>query len=157
VTGALDLAGPSDIEAIWAIERTEGYAPYVGRWEREAHRAEMERPGSLYLVWREDGRVAGFVLLQNLDDLHGTAYLKRMAMAMAVAGRGAGTAFLKAVVDWVFANTATHRLELHTVEHNHRARRCYEKAGFLTEGLLRDRFRDGDGWVSAWLMAVIRP
>lgn len=40
---------------------------------------------------------------------------------------------------------------------NPRARRVYEKAGFVAEGVLRQVLRDGDDWVDATVMSILAP
>jgi RimJ/RimL family protein N-acetyltransferase len=149
-------ASPVDVDAIMGIEADPAYAGLVGQWPREQHLAEMILPSSRYFVLRrQDGEVAGFALVQRLDDSDRKAHLKRIAVREA--GSGAGTILLRAVLDWVYANTETNRLDLDVFVCNDRARRCYEKAGLQVEGVLRDYHRNSDGsFSSQWLMSILR-
>jgi RimJ/RimL family protein N-acetyltransferase len=149
-------ATPADVEAIMGIESDPAYQGLVGHWPREQHLAEMARPSSRYFALRSaDGDVAGFAMVQRLDDPDRKAHLKRIAVRET--GSGAGTILLRAVVDWVYANTDTNRLDLDVFLDNDRARRCYEKAGFQVEGVLRDYHLNADGsFSSQWLMSILR-
>lgn len=86
---AVDRATPADIPALMGIERGEGFDRLVGRWTADQHAAEMARPGSRCLVVRRDGEAAGFALVQGLDDPHGSATLRRIAVARPGEGLGA--------------------------------------------------------------------
>jgi RimJ/RimL family protein N-acetyltransferase len=149
-------ASPADVDAIMAIESDPAYAGLVGQWPREQHLAEMTLPSSRYFVLRrDDAQIAGFALVQRLHDPDRKAHLKRIAVREA--GSGAGTILLKAVLDWVYANTEINRLDLDVFVGNDRARRCYEKAGLRVEGVLRDYHRHADGsFSSQWLMSILR-
>jgi RimJ/RimL family protein N-acetyltransferase len=56
------------------------------------------------------------------------------------AGRGIGGRLLAAAEDWARERQAV-RLELTVVADNERARRLYEKAGFVVEGVMRSHIR----------------
>ncbi len=45
------------------------------------------------------------------------------------------------MIDYAFGDLDLHRVELLADEQNGRAIRCYEKCGFVREGLLRDHRR----------------
>ena len=152
---AFDRIGPGDIPALMAIERLPGYDKLVGRWEAEKHAAEMADPGTLYFALRESGRLAGFAIILHLDDPNRRAHLKRIAVAEP--GRGDGARLLRGLIDHLFTETETNRLDLDVFEDNDRARKAYEKAGFTTEGLMREHHRMDDGsFRSVWLMSILR-
>ena len=143
MTLRLYVAGEDDVPAIMRLERTPGYEGLVGRWDEPRHRQEMATPSSRYLLSRESGEADGFVLFQGLDDPNLRVHLKRTAVADA--GRGLGTRLLSASIDWLFTATDANRLDLEVFVDNTRARRAYEKLGFLTEGVLRDWIRMSNG------------
>lgn len=132
-----------DIPAIMAIERTPGYENLVGRWENERHLEELGKTGSRYVVWARNGDVEGFAILQGIGSPNLRTHLKRIAVAEP--GTGSGTRLLRDLVDWVFRETDTNRLDLDVYVENERARRAYEKVGFTVEGTLRDWLRSADG------------
>jgi RimJ/RimL family protein N-acetyltransferase len=51
---------------------------------------------------------------------------------------GYGTEVTRLVVDYALDVVRLHRLSLEVFDHNRRARRVYEKCGFVVEGRLRD-------------------
>jgi diamine N-acetyltransferase len=134
----------ADIEFIVATERLPGFEQLTARWSADQHRAAMDRADTRYLVggWAATP-LAGFALLQPLDDVHEGAKLKRIAVTRP--GEGFGRPFLNAVIDWVFESTASDRLWLDVFTHNGRARHVYLSLGFREDGLLRQAYRMSDG------------
>jgi RimJ/RimL family protein N-acetyltransferase len=148
-------AGPADIPAIMAIERRPGYDQLVGRWEEDAHRAEMGKPSVRYFALREGRTLAGFAIVQGIGDANRRAHLKRIAVAEP--GSGAGAPLLRGLIGHVFTETDTNRLDLDVFVGNDRARRAYEKAGFTAEGVMREHHRNADGrYRDVWLMSILR-
>lgn len=146
-----------DIPAIMAIERQPGYEALVGRSSAEFHARALVDPDYAYLVAIDDsGAIAGFGILRGLSETMGNVTLKRIAVN--TPGRGFGTAMLRAIVDWVFENTATHRFWLDHIITNDRARHVYEHCGFRREGVMREAYAmPGDGRrVDLALMSLLR-
>jgi RimJ/RimL family protein N-acetyltransferase len=71
--------------------------------------------------------------------------------------RGLGTEAVRLITGYAFDRLRLHRVALEVYAFNPRARRAYEKAGFVTEGVLRDALRWDDGWVDAVVMSVLAP
>ncbi len=69
--------------------------------------------------------------------------------------RGLGTEAIRMFVGYGFEQLGLHRIELEVFAFNPRARRVYEKGGFVAEGVLREVKRDGDGWVDATVMSIL--
>jgi diamine N-acetyltransferase len=155
-TLAITPATEADIEAIREIEADRRYDGLLGRWSAERHRHEMVQTSSRYFVLRNGGaEILGFALIQGYGDEDLKLHLKRIAVRDP--GRGAGTFLLKAVLEQIFGETETNRVDLDLEVDNERARRAYEKAGFRTEGVLRDWHRNPDGSFSTMrLMSVLR-
>lgn len=69
--------------------------------------------------------------------------------------RGIGTEAARLIVGYGFEQLGLHRIGLHVHGHNHRARRVYEKVGFVVEGVRREaRSRDGE-WVDEVVMGIL--
>ena len=154
--GRTELATEADIPAIMAIERTEGFEGHVGRWSHEQHAAEMAKESTRYFVLREErGRVGGFAILQQIGEPDLRVHLKRIAVREA--GHGLGSRLLSSILEWLFTQTDTNRVDLDLFVENDRARRAYEKAGFQIEGRLRDYHRSVDGRLrDAFIMGILR-
>lgn len=152
---SVEVAVPADIPTIMAVERGPGFETLVGRWTREEHAEEMAKPSVRYLVLRNGGDISGFALLQRIGEPDARVHLKRIAVREP--GIGAGGRLLSAVVDWLFSNTETNRLDLDVYVDNERARRAYEKAGFRVEGRLREYHLGADGERhDVWFMSILR-
>ncbi len=90
--------------------------------------------------WRNRGCVLGIVVGEDVDR-----------------GRGFGTAAVRALVRHAFRDLGLHRVELEVYPDNVRARRCYDKAGFVVEGVRRQAtFKDG-AFRDNVLMSVLAP
>lgn len=153
---SLTQATEDDLPAIMRIERTPGYELFVGRWDLETHKAALASSDARYFVWREGGGIAAFAILQKLAEPNPVVLLKRLAAARA--GKGAGTAMLRAVIAWVFDTTDNQRFELHCSMGNPRALHVYEREGFTLEGVMRDLHRLPDGSFGAsGMLSILRP
>lgn len=151
----VEAATKSDIPAIMRVERTEGYARLVGRWEAEEHSTEIENPSCRYLVARDGTDIAGFAILQGVGSGNQCVRLRRIAVANP--GRGVGSGLLRSVLQICFADLAAHRVELFVFVDNERAYRTYLRTGFSEEGVVRDLHRDADGtFRSMRLMSMLR-
>jgi len=151
-----EFATPADIPAIMAIERTPGFEEYVGRWSKEQHSAEMAKDSNRYFVLRDEGgAVLAFAIFQKIGDPDLRVHLKRIVASEA--GQGAGSRLLQSALDWLYTETETNRVDLDLFVENERARRAYEKLGFIVEGRLRDYHRSVDGRLrDALIMSILR-
>ena len=149
------VASHADIPTIMPIERGEGYARLVGRWDAEQHAREMDNPTSRYFLAQDESRVVAFAILQYVGSPNQCIRLKRIAARQAE--RGSGSRFLALLLKTCFDELAAHRVELLVHMENERARRVYERAGFIVEGVLRDFHRDADGtFRSMRLMSLLK-
>ena len=149
-------ASEADIEAMRRIEAAPGYEKLVGRWPAERHREEMAKGSSRYFVLRDGaGEIVGFALVQGFGGEDRKVHLKRIALRDP--GQGAGSLLLRGVLELIFGEAETNRVDLDVFLDNGRARRAYEKAGFREEGVLRDWHLMADGsFADVRFMAVLR-
>ena len=108
------------------LERLPGYEVTVGRFEADEHAAQMARPDVRYVGVREGSGLAGFVILQELDQP--TVLLRRIAVSRQ--DGGVGSWLVAAVMDWVFSHTAAEGLRLSVMLDNSRGRFVYRRQGF---------------------------
>ena len=117
---------PADIPEVMRIERLPGYEETVGRFEADEHARQIAASDVRYYGLRDGAGLAGFVILQELDQP--TVLLRRIAV-----GRrdgGVGSWLVGAVMDWVFAETSAEALKLTVALNNPRGRFVYERQGF---------------------------
>jgi RimJ/RimL family protein N-acetyltransferase len=115
-----------------------------------------ERTLSLAIVIKESERLIGGAGLREID------FVNRHAVFGICLGdknewdKGYGTETLCLLLGHAFETMNLHRVSLHVLEHNKRGQRCYEKAGFVREGVLRqETFREGRYWDTV-VMAILR-
>ena len=60
---------------------------------------------------------------------------------------------MEEMLDWVAEYSTLSRVELEVVAVNKKARRLYEKFGFVEEGLIKNGAKIGDGYEDIVLMA----
>ena len=150
-----EFATQADIPAIMAIERTPGFEDNVGRWSEEQHAAEMAKDSVRYFVLRDGGAIQAFAIFQHIGEPDRRVHLKRIVAREA--GQGAGSRLLQKALDWLYIETETNRIDLDLFVENERARRAYEKLGFIVEGRLRDYHRSVDGRIrDALIMSILR-
>lgn len=70
-------------------------------------------------------------------------------------GKGIGLQATKAILRHAFCDMNLHRVELTVMEHNQRARKLYEKAGFKTEGIKRDAVYKNGQYRNFILMSIL--
>ena len=134
----------SDLPFIMTTERGPNFERFVGRWSENEHRAALSSPEFAYFLGKRTGeRPIGFVILRDLNDIHGNIGLMRIAVTHP--GQGFGAGLVRATVDWVFQNALAYRLWLDVLEDNARAKHVYQSTGFVAEGILRGAYKLPDG------------
>ena len=105
----------------------------------------------------EDQTVFGHVELGAIDRRNNSLRIGRVLIDPACQGRGLGAGMMRAAVDLAFDQFEMHRVDLWVFENNPRAIACYEKVGFLHEGVCRDWFKIGDEYWSMVIMSILAP
>lgn len=102
-----------------------------------------------------DGAFLGEAVLNDLDVDNDSVSYRIWLAGPQVFGRGYGSEATAAVVDYAFA-LGLHRVALEVYEHNPRARRAYERCGFVLEGRLRQALSWQGRRYDAVVMAILR-
>jgi RimJ/RimL family protein N-acetyltransferase len=110
----------------------------------------------LAVVDRATGACVGEVVLNNWDPPNRNCNFRTL-LGAAGRDRGLGTEAVRLIVGHGFERLGLHRISLEVFAFNPRARRVYEKVGFVAEGVLRQVLRDGDGWTDATVMSILAP
>jgi RimJ/RimL family protein N-acetyltransferase len=119
------------------------------RWV--ASRQEHDDRADFAIVRNEDDVVLGEVVLNDYDPDDAVCNFRIGLRGPEVFGRGYGTEATGLVLDYAFDTVGLHRVELEVYEFNPRGQRCYEKAGFVREGVRRKALR----WEGAWHDVVV--
>lgn len=108
---------------------------------------------------RETGRpqMIGFVLFKNFQPVYQTAELGVRIGDESERGKGFGTRAVQLALEYAWNVLNLHRVSLHVLAHNERAIASYLRAGFVSEGVLREAaFIDGQ-WRDLMVMGALRP
>lgn len=96
-----------------------------------------------FAIETADGAHLGNVWLWAIDPRHRHAEL-RILMDLDHAGKGVGSEAINSLCDYAFERLDLHKVYAYVLAINPRARRAFEKAGFVLEGTLRE-----DRWTGA--------
>ena len=129
---------------MWTLVAAEGEwigaeLPLEPGW-RDRFVEVLDAPETTWFVAEADGVVIGGVYVQAMQ---GIAHLG-MAIVDGHRGAGLGRALLDAAIAWAREQNC-HKVGLEVWPHNLRARRLYQRAGFVDEGVLRRHYRRRNG------------
>ena len=108
-----------------------------------------------FVIASDEGHYLVGCGLNRIDTLNRRANLGYLVKSSAV-GRGAATAATCLLVEWGFANTELHRLEVIVSTRNTASLRVAEKAGAVREGVLRNRLLLAGEWHDAVMHSFVR-
>ncbi|MFO6498876.1 MULTISPECIES: GNAT family N-acetyltransferase [Bacillus] len=105
----------------------------------------------------DTGDVIGHISLGKIDRKNKSARVGKVLVGDQNArGKGIGQQMIKKILRIAFDELHLHRVSLGVFDFNVSAITCYEKAGFMKEGLLRDSAKNGDEYWSAWEMSILK-
>ncbi|MFD0557038.1 RimJ/RimL family protein N-acetyltransferase [Stackebrandtia endophytica] len=116
--------------------------------------AESDDRLVLGVVDNVDGALVGEVVLSDWNEDNRSCGFRTFISA-AGRGRGLGTEATGMIIDYGLQEINMHRIRLEVYDFNPRARRVYEKVGFVHEGIGRDALRFDDRWIDVHYMAIL--
>jgi len=149
----LRRAGAGDAEAlIAAVDAVAREGAYFLRGhfaqpieEEREFLARAEEQGRLVLLAEVEGRLAGWVTVSRFrQDFRRHCVELGIGVQAAWRGVGVGRALMEAAIAWAAAK-GFERVELGVRASNDRARRLYERLGFVQEGVARRAVKDDRG------------
>jgi len=102
-----------------------------------------------------DGAFLGEAVLNQLDAPNDSVNYRVWLAGPESTGRGHGTEVTRMVLSYAFKDIGLHRVALGVYAFNPRARRVYEKCGFVVEGRRRDALRWDGSWCDEIMMSVL--
>jgi RimJ/RimL family protein N-acetyltransferase len=110
----------------------------------------------LAVVEAATGRCVGEVVFNDWDPDNSSCNF-RTWLAPEGQNRGLGTDALRTFLAYGFEHVGLNRVSLEVYAFNPRARRVYDKVGFVTEGVLRQALRYDGEWIDAVVMSILAP
>lgn len=156
--------GSEHFDATWAMLQDPEGRRLTGT--HTSFTPERVRAGLAECAWVQDrldwaitlagtGEYLGEVVLNAFDADNASMNFRIVLKHLEVRGRGYGTEATRAVVEHGLDAVGLHRIQLDVFTFNPRARRVYEKSGFVAEGVRRDALLWDGQWVDAVTMAVL--
>jgi RimJ/RimL family protein N-acetyltransferase len=139
-------------------QHIQSYWPRSVAWEEQriANAGNSSSDVLLGIALKESDALVGVTGLHDLELKDRHAQLGISLGDKAAWGQGLGGEAVALMLGFAFGTLNLHRVWLHVYPRNARAVRCYEKAGFKKEGLLRQHhFFDGE-YEDVLTMAVLR-
>lgn len=109
---------------------------------------------SLCWVMELDGRCIGTARLHGLDKASRRARYAIGIFDSSLWGQGYGTEATRLVLRHAFGHLGLHRVDVRALALNHRAIACYEKCGFVREGVERHSALIAGEWQDDVIMSV---
>lgn len=136
----------------WAPQTTVDTQEFLSRMLQSSHNAF-----NYVIAAAEDGRYIG-----QLDMFRVDWRLRQGEIGMVIGsaedrGKGYGTEALLLLARFAFQSLGLERLELEVHMDNAAAKRCYEKAGFVLEGVKRHAYYNDGHFTDLGMMSLIRP
>lgn len=131
-------------ESLWTVEELEEI--YV-RWSVAEDRIVW------VIVENTSGRIVGESVLNELDSANLSCNFR--IWISGARDRGLGTEATRLTLEHAFTDQCLNRVELEVYDFNPRARRVYEKVGFVREGTKRQALLFDGAWVDAHAMAIL--
>jgi RimJ/RimL family protein N-acetyltransferase len=120
-----------------------------------ATRADLDDRLDLAVVDRASGRFAGEVVLNELDADNQSCNFRIFLFYSQNRNRGLGTEATRLILAHAFDTVGLHRVDLEVYAYNPRARRVYEKVGFVYEGTKRQSLLWDGARVDADIMSIL--
>lgn len=135
---------------------------YRETFTREGHLKWMEtrvKTGKAvqFIICTKEDRPVGSVYLRDIDMTHKKAEYGIFIGEKDALCKGYGTQAAKLMKQHAFEHLKLHKLMLRVLAGNDRAKRSYEKAGFVQEAYLKDEVYLEEGYRDEILMACINP
>jgi RimJ/RimL family protein N-acetyltransferase len=105
------------------------FSEYLALYREELHYANTR--GRRFAIETLDGKHIGNCNYYNLDEYKGEAELGILIGDRDYWGKGYGADAVITMVNQLFSEANLKRMYLHTLEWNDRAKKCFEKCGFI--------------------------
>ncbi|MFD0681468.1 MULTISPECIES: GNAT family N-acetyltransferase [unclassified Paenibacillus] len=125
--------------------------------EKYYHSSIVEKPlRKIYTaINTELNEEVGHIELNNVDLRNNSATISRVLVDERFRGKGYGSQMVSELLEVGFVEMGLHRIDLFVFDFNKSAIACYENAGFVKEGYIRQCRRMGNEYWSLYQMSVL--
>jgi RimJ/RimL family protein N-acetyltransferase len=100
-------------------------------------------------------KTIGHISLGGIDRFNRSGRIGKVLVGHPYQGKGYGKQMINKVLNIGFDEQKLHKISLGVFDFNLQAIRCYEKSGFVKEGLIRDARRYGDTYWNLIEMGIL--
>lgn len=108
------------------------------------------------VVDSDTSRTVGHISLGKVDLNNESARIGKVFVSPSERGNGIGEQMVDAILSFSFNELQLHKVSLGVFDFNHAAIRCYEKAGFKKDGLLRDHRKIKNEFWNLYEMSLLQ-
>ena len=147
-------AAAADVDFLVELYSDDDVRPFLaaGRtYDREWVVAHLEQ----LFVAELDGAAAGAMAWELASERNGIVHVSGLAVHPDFRGRRLADDAARLFQRHLLLERGFHRIELEVYGFNERAQRHAERSGFVREGVKRQAYRRGDGWVDSVLYGLV--
>ncbi len=157
---AIRPAGTADVDFLVELYADEDVRPFLaaaGSYDREGVAAKVAQDPETggVMVIELEGELAGAMAWELTNRRSGIVHVSGLAIHPAFRGRRLADEAARLFQRHLIHERGFHRIELEVYGFNERAQRHAERSGFVREGVKRQAYRRGDGWVDGVLYALV--
>lgn len=160
MTVSIRPAGSGDVDFLVELYADEDVRPFLaaaGSYDRDGVAAKVAQDpdaGGVMIV-ETDGERAGAMAWELANRRSAIVHVGGLAVHPARRGRRLADEAARLFQRHLIHERGFHRIELEVYGFNERAQRHAERSGFVREGVKRQAYRRGDGWVDSVLYALV--
>ena len=150
----------ADVDFLVELYADEDVRPFLaaaGSYDRDgvADKVAQDPETGGVMIVELDGERAGAMAWELRNRRSGIVHVSGLAVHPAFRGRRLADDAARLFQRHLIHERGFHRIELEIYGFNERAQRHAERSGFVREGVKRQAYRRGDGWVDGVLYAVV--
>jgi RimJ/RimL family protein N-acetyltransferase len=160
VSVSIRPAGAADVDFLVELYNDPDVRPFLaagGSYDREGVAAKVAcepESGGVMLV-EQDGRPAGAMVWELTNRRSLIVHVSGLAVHRDFRGRRLADEAARLFQRYLLHERGFHRIELEVYGFNERAQRHAQRSGFVREGVRRQAYRRGDGWVDSVLYGLV--
>ena len=147
-------AAADDVDFLVELYADDDVRPFLAAGRPYDREWVMANLGSL-VVAELDGARAGAMAWQVESERNGIVHVSGLAVHPRFRGRRLADEAARLFQRHLLLERGFHRIELEVYGFNERAQRHAERSGFVREGVKRQAYRRGDGWVDSVLYGLV--